>query len=693
MIQLIDLPDDILYQIFTYISNDKLVELLDIPSIKDPVINALYSKVILGNKSTVGNIPELKGTEKLPIINTVSDIIRLRNKYSLIKPKRWIFERAETVIEQIRDYSLMFKDAKEIEVQFNANNLNYSKEFSEKFMKNSILITSFVDFDIQDLDKTTLIMLGKHVNTFKSIKFNPIIDFEKLSLFPKLTSLSIGVEFSPLKIHQFPKQLKKLSISLEFQIDDYIEQRMNNESAIKFEFPEGLTDLNIEFAEDRDLNSNFFNIDIAHLKKLEKLTISNVMTSGTRNNYCRWNLPENLTWLSYITFHSMKSPLKFMCPNLKFLRVMKAEDANRMEYIVNDLPFLLQELHTSAEAVVYSPPSYGAPPSYSTSNLNETIPNDNLPPSYDTPEMQINPEQTDSLDELKEKLSFPTSLQRLVIDGYLSEFGDSKTPIELPITITSLSLTEVSNIDLDTLQYLEKLQDLVIRIPKGGDEFAYKLPESLKSLEITDHKIKKFNIIAPNLENLTLRGNLSGVVDESRLILPLNLKKLSLQGCRIDEIIINFPQSLQWLDISMNNLKFVNNLPSGLKYLDLSMNRLGTTDDKTLFPKKNLETLNLSRNEIHDQWICKLDLESLTKLKNLYMAKNKFWTLNVDGLPISLIALDIHSGMVSSYIGDFKNLINLQELDLSDNKLSEHIKELGGNDSRFFGKNIIFFKV
>ena len=111
MIQLIDLPDDILYQIFTYISNDKLVELLDIPSIKDPVINALYSKVILGNKSTVGNIPELKGTEKLPIINTVSDIIRLQNKYSLIKPKRWIFERAETVIEQIRDYSLMFKDA------------------------------------------------------------------------------------------------------------------------------------------------------------------------------------------------------------------------------------------------------------------------------------------------------------------------------------------------------------------------------------------------------------------------------------------------------------------------------------------------------------------------------------------------------------------------------------------------------
>lgn len=690
MTRIIDLPSSILYKIFRYVPNDILIELIDIPTVSDQASNALYTKVNIGARSRVQSTPELKGTDKIPVVDCVNDIIKLQVKYPMARPKQWVFEESIDVFEEINNHSTLFDDAKDVEIQFSEtwNDPQFSSKFCEDYNANPILITSLVDFDLNVLNKITGERIGRYLTSLRAAKFNINNDFDKLSWFSKLTSLTIDTEFSPTQLYQLPRQLTRLKVSLEFHKDDYLEERINNDSLIELDFPKGLRELDVEFAEEH-LNSSFFNLDISHLTQLKKLTISTILPSGTNNSYCLWELPKSLNWLSYITYHSMNTPLKIMCPELAFLRVVKAEDSKRMKYIVNDLPETLQELHTSAEGIVYSPPSYGDPPSYNASPHNEEPPSYFSPPSYEAPEKLENLPTLDSPEELKEKLNFPESLQRLVIDGYLSEFGDNKTPIKLPSTLTNLTLTEVSNVDLDTLQNLTQLTNLVVRGFKGGDEFSYNLPSSLKSLEIIDHRIKIFHIIAPNLESLVIRGNLSGVVDESRFTFPASIKKLSLQGCRIDKLSIDFPDSLEWLDISMNNLKSIESLPSGLKYLDLSMNHFGSTNDVPTFPKQ-IETLNLSRNQVHDQWICKLDLPSLTKLKNLYMAEDKFCTLNIEGLPLSLVALDVHGGGVSSFIGDFKDLVNLEELDLSDNELSKHIKLLGGNYSKIFGKNVIY---
>ena len=111
--------------------------------------------------------------------------------------------------------------------------------------------------------------------------------------------------------------MTRLKVSLEFHKDDYLEERINNDSLIELDFPKGLRELDVEFAEEH-LNSSFYNLDISHLTQLKKLTISTILPSGTNNSYCLWELPKSLNWLSYITYHSMNTPLKIMCPELAF---------------------------------------------------------------------------------------------------------------------------------------------------------------------------------------------------------------------------------------------------------------------------------------------------------------------------------------------------------------------------------------
>lgn len=60
MTRIIDLPSSILYQIFRYVPNDILIELIDIPTVSDQASNALYTKVNIGARSRVQSTLNLK---------------------------------------------------------------------------------------------------------------------------------------------------------------------------------------------------------------------------------------------------------------------------------------------------------------------------------------------------------------------------------------------------------------------------------------------------------------------------------------------------------------------------------------------------------------------------------------------------------------------------------------------------------
>ncbi|KAK6881980.1 E3 ubiquitin-protein ligase SspH2 [Candida tropicalis] len=226
--------------------------------------------------------------------------------------------------------------------------------------------------------------------------------------------------------------------------------------------------------------------------------------------------------------------------------------------------------------------------------------------------------------------------------------------------------------------------------PGRIEVFDYKLPPSLKSLTIRNSKIKKFIIDAPNLETLIIGGDLEGiVVDESKLVIPSSLKKLTLEDNKIEELAIALPESLEWLDLSSNKLKNLKNIPSGLTHLDLSNNKFGSTDEIITFPV-NLKLLNLNSNPIHDDWISKSNLSNLMELKDLFLVEIKLSTLNIEYLPVSLVALDIHGGTISSIVEDFKNFVNLQELNISGNRLSEELKLSISSNPQFFSENLTY---
>ena len=115
MTQLQDLPQDVLQRIFNYVPNDLLVELIDIPAISSLVANALYSTVLVGKRSKITSKIELQGTNKLPIVQHISHIVKLQKKYPNLKPKKWIFANKFDALEQGNEFPQILENS-EVEI-------------------------------------------------------------------------------------------------------------------------------------------------------------------------------------------------------------------------------------------------------------------------------------------------------------------------------------------------------------------------------------------------------------------------------------------------------------------------------------------------------------------------------------------------------------------------------------------------
>lgn len=650
MTQLQDLPQDVLQRIFNYVPNDLLVELIDIPAISSLVANALYSTVLVGKRSKITSKIELQGTNKLPIVQHISHIVKLQKKYPNLKPKKWIFANKFDALEQGNEFPQILENSQvEILLQEKIG------LFCMKYTQSSIQVTSVTGFQVRRLRD---IIDSRLLNCMESVYRGGHNTWPKLSSFPNLTSLRVSAEVSPTQLYRLPRHLKKLFIGLEIKKRDYRKEKNHPDMITKFDFPNGLTELSMEFSPECAYDC-CFHVDISHLTMLRKLSIRPESNFGSEQVGLQWILPKSIRWLDYVSYHTISGFLKTSCPQLISLIADQA-DGDLIDHHIKKLPDTLQELKTSCEGVV-------------------TLPRHSRD---DNGNKRHKPDLTDK---------YPSGLKKLSIYDPLGKFSKRSRIIQIPPTITSLKLCEISNIDFDSLQDLENLVDLVMASSPGRIEvFDYKLPPSLKSLTIRNSKIKKFIIDAPNLETLIIGGDLEGiVVDESKLVIPSSLKKLTLEDNKIEELAIALPESLEWLDLSLNKLKNLKNIPSGLTHLDLSNNKFGSTDEIITFPV-NLKLLNLNSNPIHDDWISKLNLSNLMELKDLFLVEIKLSTLNIEYLPVSLVALDIHGGTISSIVEDFKNFVNLQELNISGNRLSEELKLSISSNPQFFSENLTY---
>ena len=232
-------------------------------------------------------------------------------------------------------------------------------------------------------------------------------------------------------------------------------------------------------------------------------------------------------------------------------------------------------------------------------------------------------------------------------------------------------------------------------------------------------KEEPFQPFLDQLNNFDLRvvesidlSNKALTSNETRDILNVlnkraSIKVLNLALNKINETMeLSFPNSLQSLDLSVNNiggegakglnlptvLQFLNlsyslidtkgakglNLPARLQSLDLSLNSIGDEGAKVLQLPASLTDLDLSVNNIGDEGAQRLQFPSM--LRNLNLSKNNIGAEGAKGLqlPSMLTFLDLYqNNMGAAGVSGLQLPPSLKSLSLGNNNIgAEGAKEL-----------------
>ena len=155
---------------------------------------------------------------------------------------------------------------------------------------------------------------------------------------------------------------------------------------------------------------------------------------------------------------------------------------------------------------------------------------------------------------------------------------------------------------------------VAMNISNNSIKYVPKLPETMKFINCSHNTIKWFDQEMPNLMKLDLSYNHIYYFRFDRL--PSHLKHINLKANQLEVINGEFPENLEYLNISDNRLKEIPELPNNLKHLDVSENKLEKLPDfkeslvsiicnnnnieklhESLVNCKNLEKLNYENNE------------------------------------------------------------------------------------------------
>jgi len=258
---------------------------------------------------------------------------------------------------------------------------------------------------------------------------------------------------------------------------------------------------------------------------------------------------------------------------------------------------------------------------------------------------------------------------------YLDSFRDF-TDMIIPPTIKEIHLTNYNRIILpksivklfaiklylnENISKLDNLEHLEATYIDGNLNL---LPKNLKTLICNNDKFGEDVFFPDSLEALLLK-----YVD-SPINLPPNLKLLKIECAGIvspyNKYIhssLNFPYTLEVLDITLDNYQLLEYLPEGLKYLKLKLiNKKDNNNySKLILPKSliELEFDEYSDNESKIIFELPSNLKCLTPSSNL--------GFEVDKLPMNLESLTLKHSFIDNkkLIDKIFQLKNLKELNIS----------------------------
>ncbi|CAK9683482.1 unnamed protein product [Candida parapsilosis] len=248
-----------------------------------------------------------------------------------------------------------------------------------------------------------------------------------------------------------------------------------------------------------------------------------------------------------------------------------------------------------------------------------------------------------------EGVAFPRCLQSLNLS-----FNEIKevSGVKFPVTLKQLNLlgNPIESVDLSHNEFFETLRVETLYIGcKHPGNLSYNLPNTLQDLHfnLCENLCQEFcgNLVSIRLDSCSLS---SGELFKKQS----KLRYLSISNCRLVDVSVNYPQSLEEVHLISNGLSRVPTQLgqlSNLKKLRLSDNEIPRAVIE--FKQNTLEVLDLSYNKIETIQLSFSD--GPTQLKQIDLSQNELKSITM--------------GHLGHGNGTFHN--NLYELDLAYNML------------------------
>ncbi|EMG48369.1 hypothetical protein G210_1062 [Candida maltosa Xu316] len=648
-----NLPSNIIQNIFTYLPQGHLLKIVDIPSIRNRALYALYGGTIrigrtpvhsLGTSNIdigiekVGYEFELQDDELELKVENPEDLLDLVNSGQIGKPREILFSSIQDLLKMVNLDRAIFQNVKVgFDMQYFMNTTRTDNQVST-LQEILAIIPRFNSLEnIPEPWLITYLSTVQQLGPYPKLSENEYAVRFLYDTMPYLTALSIDRIFTKEAIGLLPRGLKQFAGSFDCT---YVQPQEI------LPFPEGLEFFALTLPESPAT------INISHLYRLKNFQVF----SANENHH--FVLPSNIKIFASTNGFVYIDEIVKQSPNLRVFGY-KSFTGSPMKTAGN------QYLANSKISVLTLPQHelFATHP-----RMSLKLPRSLQQLTIESAAQQPGTESSVGmviLDLLTNRLPLLTILN--IID--VQNFGLVGS---LPPSLTELKFYTQSEFRVEWMQNLPNLRKLYIKNTRALNTRNFQCNPQLELLEISHCSIREARILAPKLKYLNLSNNFLDPISYANLVIPDTVVELDLSYNRIRNIDPNFkfPKRLRKLIFDGNAITPAYGLPLTLKELSICNNVLDLTAMN--FWPRNIEKLRLNNTKINDADLEIIDLKSFRRLQRLSLNKNSITTLNVSILPPSLTHLSVQDNRMQTISGSFASLPNLQELDISGNDVGHY---------------------
>lgn len=665
---LTDLPNELLALIFTFVPNTQLYKLKDIPELRGPALQSMYTNIVITevinssgivkkfmyrpgiidmrHESMYGVIKDncVEVQDVLHLEKLVKEIPEARIKRILLK-LREMLHRLLALKLQIIEYGNV-----RLSVTLKDSDFNYLEGLSEKkleeFTKNIHSVKGLTRMSPNILK--VIANCDSIVGTLSSVERATFHDHD----FPRLRKLELTKYSNSLTLDELkliPSQLLKFCGRIK------IPPNNEDKTNIKLCLPPNLQWLSIVFERAAPRLLLDRSASFEHLQHLQYIKVRNALALS-----CIF--PQSIREIDSDA-RTVLQDLRLNCPKIRKL----------------DLSPVTSQMIVKEDLI-----------------FSDRIEDLSLSNKYfrDQDSTSINIDEFKRRKILEPKVMFGESIKLLKI-GTCNDrlvpvslnFNSMKLPKleyfegralsslnfigNIPRSLKKVTLT-IEKYDCKILQQLDVVEELEFANCFAlENENKFDVSNNLKVLSIISCGLSKINVTGGRLKKLDISKNNITIIDQDTLIVPSGLEELIMYGNRVTEIKPNvkWPSNLQILDLNQNILEQANNFPYTLKKLSLYCNYIQDSFDWSLFPEE-LEYLNLARNNLKSNKLHSLNFQNFRRLREIDLSDNLLISIKPTIFPSgNLEFLNLRHNRIKKITGNFKGFEKLKEIDLRDNKL------------------------